>query len=97
MNYYLIWTEEGWLRMPAYIHVMCSGVVDLWIHGIDSTINTTRDIQCAYKLREEQAKECLEFLHKYGVNSWAIEVKEDMLQDVLKELKPKLKGATDER
>jgi hypothetical protein len=92
MNYYLIWTEEGWLRTPTYNHVLCSGVVDLWMHGIDSTINTTRDIKCAYKLREEQAKECLEFLHKCGVNSWAIEVKEDMMQDLLKELKQKAKG-----
>lgn len=82
MNYYLIWTEEGWLRTPTYNHAMCSGCVDLHLRGIDSTINTTYDIQCAYKLREEQAKECLAFLKMYGVVSWAVECKEDMLQEV---------------
>lgn len=92
MNYYLIWTEEGWLKTPTYNHVICSGAFDLCLRGVESTINTTRDIQHAYKLREEQAKECLEFLQRYGVSSWVVEVKEDMEEDILKKLKQKAKG-----
>ena len=97
MNYYLIWTEEGWLRTPTYNHAICSGALDLHLRGIYSTINATHDISNAYKLSEEQAKECLEFLQRYGVASWAVECKEDMFQDIWKKLKPKLKGATDEQ
>lgn len=94
MNYYLIWTDEGWLKTPTYNLPICSGCKDLHLNGICSTINTTRDIRFAYRLNKEQEKECLTFLQRYGVASWAIEVKTDMLQDVIKELKQKTKGET---
>lgn len=87
MNYYLIWTDTGWLRVPTYTCDICSGA----IHSYD-TLNTTQDIRCAYMLSESQAKECLTFLQRHGVASWAIELKEDMLQDVIKEMKQKAKG-----
>lgn len=89
MNYYLIWTDTGWLKAPTYTCDMRLGAT----HTYD-TLNTTHDIRRAYMLSEGQAKECLTFLQRYGVASWAIEVKEDMLQDVSKELKQKAKGET---
>lgn len=91
MNYYLIWTDEGWLRTPTYNHVMCFGCGDLHLNGIDSTVNTTHNIRYAYRLSAEQAKECLTFLQRYGVASWAIELREDMLVKVLKEMEQKRK------
>lgn len=86
MNYYLIWTDTGWLKTPTYTCGMC-----LCANTYDA-VNTTQDIQRAYMMLESQAKECLTFLQRYGVASWAIEVKTDMLQDVSKELKQKAKG-----
>lgn len=95
MNYYLIWTDEGWLKIPIYTHLICSGCGNLHLlNGIDFAISTTSDIRYAFRLNKEQAEECLTYLQRYGVASWAIEVKEDMLQDVLKELKQKAKGET---
>lgn len=91
MNYYLIWTDEGWMRTPTYNEVMCSYAGDLHLSGIDSGVNTTRDIRYAYKLNEEQTKECLKFLQRYGVASWAVECKEDMLQNILDEIEQKRK------
>lgn len=87
MNYYLIWTDTGWLKVPTYTCDMCLGA----IHTYD-TLNTTQDVRRAYMLSESQAKECLTYLQKNGVASWAVEVKADMLQDVIKELKQKTKG-----
>lgn len=86
MNYYLIWTDTGWLKAPTYTCGMCLGV------NTYDAVNTTQDIQRAYMMIESQAKECLAFLQRYGVASWAVEVKADMLQDVIKELKQKTKG-----
>lgn len=94
MNYYLIWTDEGWLKTPTYNHVICSGCRDLHLNGIDSTINTTRNIRYAYKLSAEQAKECLTFLQRYGVASWVVEAREDMLQNILDEIEQKRKEKT---
>lgn len=84
MNYYLIWTDKGWLKTPIYHHVICSNA-----GIIDSSVSTTYDINNAYRLDEKQAVECLTFLQRYGVASWAIELREDMQQDVLQELKQK--------
>ena len=90
MNYYLIWTDQGWLKTPTYKHAICSCVSFSY-----ETLNTTQDIRGAYVLDERQAKECLTFLQRYGVASWAVESKEDMLKDVLKELSQKIKGETE--
>jgi hypothetical protein len=38
---------------------------------------------------------CLTFLQEYGVASWVMESKEDMLRDVLKEPSQKIKGETE--
>lgn len=91
MNHYLIWTDEGWLRTPTYNHIMCFDCFDLYLNGIDSAVNTTHNIRHAYKLNAEQAKDCLAFLQRYGVASWSVEVKEDMLEKVLKEMEQKRK------
>ena len=76
MNYFLIWTDKGWLKTPTYNHAICSGVPHTY-----ETINTTQDIRCAYMLDEKQAKECLTFLHQYGVASWVMESRMDMCKD----------------
>jgi hypothetical protein len=82
MNYYLIWTDMGWLKTPTYNHAICSGIIDSY-----ETINTTQNIRAAYRLDERQVKDCLTFLQKYGVASWAVEMKDDMLNDILQSLK----------
>lgn len=73
MNYYLIWTSEGWLKTPIYHHIICSGTGLL-----ESSVNTTYNIDHAYRLDEKQAGECFSFLQQHGVPTWIIEAKEDM-------------------
>jgi hypothetical protein len=86
MNYYLIWTNNGWIKTPTYNHVICSGVFDSY-----DDINTTQDICCAYRFDERQVREGIDLLQKFGVASWVIESKEDILQSVLEELRNKRK------
>lgn len=91
MNYYLIWTEKGWLKKPTYTHVLCSGVLDF---DLDRTADTTQDICRAYRLDERQTRECVDLLHRFGVASWVVELKDDIVEDVLKNIEQKRKEKT---
>jgi hypothetical protein len=73
MNYYLIWTDKGWIKTPVYHHAMCSDT-----GFIESSISTTYDINHAYRFDEKQTGECFSFLLYHGVPSWIMESKEDM-------------------
>jgi hypothetical protein len=89
MNYYLIWTDSGWLKSPIYnqfIYRMQAGDAVMY-----DEVNTTYDIRRAYRFNDSQIKDALGFLQCMGVASWAIESKEDMLQNVLQELRQKRK------
>lgn len=89
MNYYLIWTDSGWLKSPLYNQLIFRGSVGD-VEEYDE-VNTTHDIRRAYRFNNSQIKDALGFLQCMGVASWAIELKEDMLQDVLQELRQKRK------
>lgn len=91
MNYYTIWTEKGWLKTPTYNHVLCSGVFNLDPY---ETLNTTQDICRAYRLNERQVRECIDFLYRFGVASWIVELREDILEDVLQKSKQQRKEKT---
>lgn len=80
MDYYLIWTDDGWLKTPTYRRAMCSGF------GEYESIDTTHDIRRACRLDERQGKECIQSLQRHGVASWIVEVKEEMLNNILQEL-----------
>lgn len=59
MNYYLIWTDKGWMKSPIYNHFICrSSVSD--IEEYDS-VNTTYSIRRAYRFYGNQIKDALEF------------------------------------
>lgn len=88
MNYYLIWTNKGWMKNPIYNHFICK-VLSVDDVSAYEEVNTTYDIWHAYRFDESQIQCALEFLHYYGVASWAIEVKEDMLNNVIQMLKAK--------
>lgn len=91
MNYYLIWTDRGWMRTPTYNHPICRGLTNGTI--MYDNINATYDIRYAYRFDEGQIKDALEFLQGFGVASWAVECKEDFLKEVLDNLKKKRVGS----
>lgn len=87
MNYYLIWTDTGWLKSPIYNQFICRRAVG--DGEVYDEVNTTYNIRRAYRFDDSQIKNALEFLQGMGVASWAMESREDMLKDVLQELKQK--------
>lgn len=82
MNHYLIWTDTGWLKTPTYTQHICTCT-----ECHESEVNTTQNIRSAYKFSTEQVKESFRFLQRYGVASWIIEYRDDMMEEIWNAMK----------